>query len=209
MKHRVLLQIIRQFLTGVSAQNILIIFQRIKVSICRCTSRQTVTVLDELDVAQTYRYTTVTIGIERVKIDADIAETAGVDHHRVNYRLDMTVNDLRRILAGGVQEKMLLIVLIIRAVDVSITQRKFQVRRELATPLAYLAIFLRCFDRLVIASRVFLSSFGIRQETEYFASLPLMLFGSKILAKEIRHGITSFVALIIFLAIIKILQILL
>ena len=61
----------------------------------------------------------------------------------------MTVNDLRRILAGGVQEKMLLVVLIIRAVDVTITQRKFQVRRELATPLAYLAIFLRCFDRLV------------------------------------------------------------
>ena len=30
----------------------------------------------------------------------------------------MTVNDLRRILAGGVQEKMLLVVLIIRAVDV-------------------------------------------------------------------------------------------
>ena len=61
----------------------------------------------------------------------------------------MTVNDLRRILAGGVQKKMLLVVLIIRTVDITITQRKFQVRRELAAPLAYLAIFLRCFDRLV------------------------------------------------------------
>ena len=61
----------------------------------------------------------------------------------------MTVNDLRCILTGGVQEEVLLIVLIIRTVNVTITQRKFQVRRELTAPLADLAIFLRCFDRLV------------------------------------------------------------
>ena len=40
-----------------------------------------------------------------------------------------------------------------------------------------------------------MSSFGIRQETEYLASPPLMLFGSKMFAKEIRHGITTLVAL--------------
>ena len=59
---------------------------------------------------------------------------------------------------------------------------------------------------LWIASRVFLSSFGIRQETEYLASPPLILFGSKMFAKEIRHGITTLVALEILLAIIKILH---
>lgn len=121
----------------------------------------------------------------------------------------MTVNNLRCVLAGGIQEEVLLIILIIRTVNVTITQRKFQVRRELTAPLADLAIFLRCFDRLVDRQQGLLIVLGIRQETEYFASLPLMLFGSKILAKEIRHGITSFVALVIFLAIIKILQILL
>lgn len=162
-----------------------------------------------MNVPQAYCHAAVTVGIERIEVDADIAVAAGVDHHRVNHRLDVTINDLRRILAGSVQEEMLLVVLIIRTVDITITQRKFQVRRELATPLAYLAIFLRCFNRLVDRQQSLLIILGIRQETEYFASLPLMLFGSKILAKEIRHGITSFVALIIFLAIIKILQILL
>lgn len=102
-----------------------------------------------MNVPQAYCHAAVTVGIERIEVDADIAVAAGVDHHRVNHRLDVTINDLRRILAGSVQEEMLLVVLIIRTVDITITQRKFQVRRELATPLAYLAIFLRCFNRLV------------------------------------------------------------
>ena len=29
--------------------------------------------------------------IKSVEVHADVAVTAGVDHHRVNYRLDMTV----------------------------------------------------------------------------------------------------------------------
>lgn len=61
----------------------------------------------------------------------------------------MAVNDLRCVLAGGVQEEMLLVVLILRAVDVAVTQRKFQVRRELAAPSANLAILLGRLDRLV------------------------------------------------------------
>ena len=54
MKHRVLLQIIRQFLAGIAAQNILIIFQCIEVGVRRCTAGQTVAILDELDITQTY-----------------------------------------------------------------------------------------------------------------------------------------------------------
>ena len=123
MKHRVLLQIIRQFFTGIATQNILVILQCIKVRIRRCTAGQTVTVLDELDIAQTYCNATVTVGIERIEVDADIAKAAGVDHHRVHDRLDMTVNDLRCILAGGVQEEVVLIGLIVRAVDVTVTPR--------------------------------------------------------------------------------------
>ena len=54
----------------------------------------------------------------------------------------MAVNDLRCVLAGGVQEEVFLIVLIVRAVDVTVTQRQFQVGRDLAAPLAGLAILL-------------------------------------------------------------------
>ena len=61
----------------------------------------------------------------------------------------MTVNDLRCILAGGIQEEMLLIVLIVRAIDVTVTQRQFQVGRNLAAPLAGLAILLGRLHRLV------------------------------------------------------------
>ena len=78
LKHRVLLQIIRQFLTGIAAQNILIIFQSIKVGVRRCTAGQTVAVLNELDIAQTCRNATVAVGIERIEVDADIAEAARV-----------------------------------------------------------------------------------------------------------------------------------
>ena len=45
-----------------------------------------------------------------------------------------------------------------------------------------------------ILARVFLSLFGTMQETEYFSSLPLMLLGSQMLAKEIRHGMITLVA---------------
>src|SRR5699024_8229733 len=45
---------------------------------------------------------------------------------------------------------------------------------------------------------VFSSLLGIRQETEYFSSPPLTALGSWIFAKEMRQGITIFVALKFF-----------
>ena len=61
----------------------------------------------------------------------------------------MTVHDLRCILAGGIHKEMLLIVLVVRAVDVTVTQRQLQVRRDLTAPLTGLAILLGCLHCLV------------------------------------------------------------
>lgn len=109
----------------------------------------TVAVLDKLDVAQASRHTAIAVGIEGVEIDADIAVAARVDHHGVKDRLHMAVNHLRCVLAGGVQEEMLLIVFVIRAVDVAVTQRHLEVGRNLAAPLAGLAVLLGSLDSLV------------------------------------------------------------
>jgi len=46
-----------------------------------------------------------------------------------------------------------------------------------------------------------LSFLGIKQETEYFSSLPLTLFGSQIFAKEMRQGTTTLVAWLFLFAI--------
>src|SRR5699024_2397619 len=57
---------------------------------------------------------------------------------------------------------------------------------------------------LWIASRDSLSVLGIRQDTLYLASPPLMLFASKMLAKEMRQGILTLVALELFLLVVAI-----
>src|SRR5699024_4978232 len=54
---------------------------------------------------------------------------------------------------GSIEEIAVLIVLIVRAVDIAVPQRQFQVRRDLAAPLAGLAILLGRLDRLLDAGK--------------------------------------------------------
>lgn len=66
-----------------------------------CTNGMVVNDMGELYISQTSSHAAVAVGVKSVEVHADVAVTAGVDHHRVRHRLDMTVHDLRRILAGG------------------------------------------------------------------------------------------------------------
>lgn len=155
-----LAQVVGQFFTGVAAEDFLVILQCIEVCIRRGTTRQAVAILDELDVAQTSRHATIAVGVEGVEVDADIAVAAGVDHHGVGHRLHMAVNHLRCVLAGRVQEEMLLIVFIVRTVDVTITQGHLEVRRNLTAPLTGLAILLGGLHSFVDRQQGFLVRLG-------------------------------------------------
>ena len=73
------------------------------------------------------------------------------------------------------------VVLVIRTVDVAVTERELQIGRDLAAPLLTLRVLLR--------------------ETEYFSSPPLMLFASQMLAKEMRQGMITFVGDVVLFAI--------
>ena len=61
----------------------------------------------------------------------------------------MAVNHLRSVLAGSVEEEAARVVLIIRAVDVAVTQGRLQIGRHLAAPLADLTVLLGGLDCLV------------------------------------------------------------
>lgn len=63
-----LAQVIRQFLTGTAAEDFFVILQCAEIRISGGTAGQAVTILDELDVAQTSRNATIAIGVEGVEV---------------------------------------------------------------------------------------------------------------------------------------------
>ncbi len=60
--------------------------------------------------------------------------------------IDLAVNDLRSVLAGGVDEHGVGIRLVVGAVDVAVAERELQVGRDLAAPLLALSGFLGGLD---------------------------------------------------------------
>src|SRR5699024_2902823 len=94
-----------QIIGNVIPQNILIvILQGVKVRIRRSLAGQPLAVTYKLDIAQAGGYTPVAVCIEGVEIDGHVAVTAGIDHHRIQDRIDLAVHHLGRILAGSIEE---------------------------------------------------------------------------------------------------------
>ena len=79
-----------QIVRNVIPQHILIIFQGVKVRIRGSLTGQPLAITYKLDIAQAGSYATVAVGIEGIEIDGHVAEAAGVDHHRIQDRIDLT-----------------------------------------------------------------------------------------------------------------------
>ncbi len=105
--------------------------------------------LDQLDVAQTGRHAAVAVGVEAVEVHGHVAVVAGAALHGIQNRIDLAVNDLGGVLAGGVDEHGVGIRLVIGAVDVAVAERELQVGRDLASPLLALTGFLGGLDSLL------------------------------------------------------------
>lgn len=99
--------------------------------------------------AKTSRHTTVAVGVESVKIHANIAVVSAAALHGIQNGLHLAVHDLGSILAVGVDVHCFSVGFIICTLDITVAQGQLEVSGNLATPLAALAILLGGFDGLV------------------------------------------------------------
>jgi hypothetical protein len=120
---------------------------------------KTLAILHLLDVAEAGRHAPVAGCRKSVEVDGHVAVVARAAFHRIKDQLHLAVNDLRAS-SGRVQEHVACVVLIIRTVDVAVTERELQIGRDLAAPLLTLRILLGASTALWILARVALSSFG-------------------------------------------------
>src|SRR5699024_10218766 len=117
-----------------SGKEILVLF-RLEIFCRSGTSAKALSITKLLDIAKSGCNPTVSIGVISVEGHADLSITAGVHFALIQNRLYMGVHHLRSLTAVRIEEVAVCIGLVIRTVNVSVTQRQLQVGRNLSTPL--------------------------------------------------------------------------
>lgn len=124
-----------------------------EVIFCTTLSTERFAIADLLKVIRTAGDTLVAVAVEGVQVDAGSAVNAGIHFRAFKDRLSVRIHDARSRSAVGIDEVAVLISLIIRSLQITVTKRCFDCskgRNRLAVTLQLtLAFFVGCLDRLV------------------------------------------------------------
>ena len=122
----------RALLKSVQEIVVVLITQSLEIIFCRALPGQPFAVAHLLNVSKAAGDAEIAPCVESVKVDADIGVAAGVHFRAVKDWLDGAVDDLRRMVGGGISVDKIaaLVRLIIGAILIAVTQRQLDVLRD-------------------------------------------------------------------------------